>query len=336
MSESKTEGIVFGIQRFSIHDGPGIRTTVFLKGCNMRCSWCHNPESYRPEPVLAYNTALCVGCRACEAACPRGAHEFPGGDHRIVRGVCMACGACARVCPQKALEIIGTRTGVDALMAQIGRDRRYYRTSGGGVTLSGGEALLQRAFCEAILRRCRDEGIHTALETNGSLPFERYEAVMDRVDLFLVDNYREGEDRWTLYEWNILHHYKSRSQAMIWDIDGLLCKEPPDERQTAAYEAYLPKAVPMIIPTTKIGMVCTYRLDKYRKQTEDWLRRQGIDYEQLVMAPNRHQDPAAFKAAAYRSDRWQLFMESNDKQAARIHDLTGKPVYCYDTNRMYI
>ena len=157
-----------------------------------------------------------------------------------------------------------------------------------------------------------------------------------QVDLFLVDNYREGEDRWTLYEWNILHHYKSRSQAMIWDIDGLLCKEPPDERQTAAYEAYLPKAVPMIIPTTKIGMVCTYRLDKYRKQTEDWLRRHGIDYEQLVMAPNRHQDPAAFKAAAYRSDRWQLFMESNDKQAARIHDLTGKPVYCYDTNRMYI
>ena len=181
------EGVVFGIQRFSIHDGPGIRTTVFLKGCNMRCSWCHNPESYRPEPVLAYNAALCVGCRACEAACPRGAHEFPGGDHRIMRGVCMACGACARVCPQKALEIIGTRTGVDAVMAQIGRDRRYYRTSGGGVTLSGGEALLQRAFCEAVLRRCRDEGIHTALETNGSLPFERYEAVMDIVDLFLVD-----------------------------------------------------------------------------------------------------------------------------------------------------
>ena len=178
---------MFGIQRFSIHDGPGIRTTVFLKGCNMRCSWCHNPESYRPMPVLAYNPALCVGCRACEAACPRGVHHFDDGTHALHRAACVACGRCTAACPGKALEIIGSVTTPDAVKCEILKDRRYYKTSGGGVTLSGGEALLQEDFAKALLGRCKGEGIHTVIETNGSLPFERYEAVMPLVDLFLMD-----------------------------------------------------------------------------------------------------------------------------------------------------
>ena len=187
MSEEKTGGVVFGIQRFSVHDGPGIRTTVFLKGCNMRCSWCHNPESWRTAPVLAFTPSLCTGCRTCESVCPRGVHTFSGGEHGIFRERCAACGLCAEACPSKALEIIGTRTDAESVMTQIRKDMRYYRKSGGGVTLSGGEALLQKAFALDLLARCRSEGIHTVIETNTSLPYAVYRQALPLTDLILAD-----------------------------------------------------------------------------------------------------------------------------------------------------
>lgn len=182
-----SEGIVFGIQRFSIHDGPGIRTTVFLKGCNMRCRWCHNPESYRAAPVLAFNPALCKNCGACAAVCPNGVHTLENGEHQLKREACTVCGTCVKACRSKALEVIGTRSTSEQVMKQVLKDRRYYTSSGGGVTLSGGEALLQMEFSMELLEKCHAEGIHTVVETNGSLPFERYRAIMPLVDLFLVD-----------------------------------------------------------------------------------------------------------------------------------------------------
>ncbi|NLG25709.1 MAG: glycyl-radical enzyme activating protein [Clostridiales bacterium] len=180
-------GVIFGIQRFSVHDGPGIRTTVFLKGCNMRCRWCHNPESWATAPELSYRPSACTLCRGCAAACPVGAHRFEEGGHAIDRAACIACGLCAAACPAKALEVVGERVTVDQVMAVIVKDGRYYASSGGGVTLSGGEALLQPEFAMAILRRCAEAGLHCALETNGTLPWARYERALPYVGLFLVD-----------------------------------------------------------------------------------------------------------------------------------------------------
>ena len=162
------------------------------------------------------------------------------------------------------------------------------------------------------------------------------------VDIYFEDIYRTGEKTW-LYEWNVLHHYAKKTQASMWDVDGLLCKDPPDDRNTEAYERYLPEAIPMIIPTTKVGALVTYRLERYRNVTEEWLRAQGVEYGHLMMfnAPdrdtrNRMLSPARYKAQIYGTTAWAgLFVESSELQAVRIHQLTGKPVFCYENGRMY-
>lgn len=179
-------GVVFGIQRFSIHDGPGIRTTVFLKGCNVNCRWCHNPEGISLKPVIGYTASKCVGCGGCAEVCPHGCHSMTDGEHHFDRTACVACGKCVQVCPAHALELFGKRMTADEVMQVIVKDRRYYRREG-GVTLSGGEALLQKDFVLELLRRCQAEGIPCALETNGVHRFETLREVMPYVDLFLLD-----------------------------------------------------------------------------------------------------------------------------------------------------
>lgn len=163
------------------------------------------------------------------------------------------------------------------------------------------------------------------------------------VDIYLQDVWRPDERMW-LYEWNILHHYPRKTKVSMWDIDGLLCKDPPDDRNTNEYEAYLPNAIPMIIPTTFVGALVTYRLEKYRSVTEKWLKGHGIEYGDLKMFNassrddrNRMESPARYKAYLYAKAQWaQLFVESEVRQAERIFQLTGKPVFCYANGKMYI
>ena len=164
----------------------------------------------------------------------------------------------------------------------------------------------------------------------------------DIVDIFFEDIHRDGETMY-LYEWNILHHYDRRMVTTMWDIDGLMCQEPPDERDTAAYEAYLETAVPMVIPSTPIGAVVSYRLEKYRDVTERWLHGHGIEYRDLVMfqADSREQRaalsyPGRWKAHIYKKSEWaQLFVESSHDQAVRIAELSGKPCFCYEDGKLY-
>ena len=160
-------GLVLSIQRCSLHDGPGIRTTVFLKGCPLTCLWCHNPESQSPRPQLQLPGSTCSLCGECIRVCPNGAHQIDVETmlHTLDPDRCTQCGACVRACPSATLTIAGTRMSVAEVMSEIQKDRAYYDESGGGVTFSGGEPFLQHAFTHELLRVCRSGGIHTCLET---------------------------------------------------------------------------------------------------------------------------------------------------------------------------
>jgi pyruvate formate lyase activating enzyme len=180
-------GIVTNIQRFSIHDGPGIRTTVFLKGCNLRCFWCHNPETLKPKPELQLFPDRCIGCGVCFDLCPQGAHVAVNGGRLFRRELCMACGTCVETCYAQSLVLVGESKTVEEVVEEVLRDRPFYERSDGGVTLSGGEPLLQLAFSRAILARCKEENLHTAIETAANFPWERVEAILPVTDLVMMD-----------------------------------------------------------------------------------------------------------------------------------------------------
>ena len=181
------EGIVFDISRYCLDDGPGIRTTVYMKGCPLRCIWCHNPESYRIEPEIGFDVDKCVGCGACISGCLFQCHEINSGMHRFHRERCDACGKCVDACAFDALTAIGRHMTVDQVISTVERDYPFYEASGGGLTISGGEPLYQPEFTKALLVEAHKRGISTCIETSG---FACEAAVLDiasHVDLFLYD-----------------------------------------------------------------------------------------------------------------------------------------------------
>jgi pyruvate formate lyase activating enzyme len=180
-------GIVFDIKKFSIHDGPGIRTTVFFKGCPLSCWWCHNPEGQFPAPELVFREDRCIRCGACLEVCDQGAISWDGDVVSTDREKCVLSGACVEVCYAEAREIVGREMTVAQVMAEIERDVAFYDQSGGGVTFSGGEPLLQRDFLLALLRACKEEEIHTAVDTCGFATWETLDSIREHVDLFLYD-----------------------------------------------------------------------------------------------------------------------------------------------------
>lgn len=180
-------GTIFDIKKFSVHDGPGIRTTVFLKGCPLKCRWCHNPESQAAGPEMIFRAGRCIQCRACLPVCPQNAIFMNGGGAVTNRELCTRCGLCVDACYAEAREQIGREMPAAQVMAEILRDVPFYDESGGGVTFSGGEPLSQPRFLTALLRACKANEIHTALDTSGYAPWAVIDGLRRDVDLFLYD-----------------------------------------------------------------------------------------------------------------------------------------------------
>lgn len=181
-----TEGVVFNIQRYSLHDGPGIRTIPFLKGCPLSCKWCSNPESQSPQPEIMFQKNNCVSCGKCLTVCKYGALSKEN-SYFIDREKCVACGACANVCPTNALILKGMKMTVWQVVQELQKDESIYRRSGGGITISGGESLSQPQFTRELLRACKEKGWHTAMETTGMASKEAIDSVIPFVDLALTD-----------------------------------------------------------------------------------------------------------------------------------------------------
>lgn len=178
---------ITNIQRFSLNDGPGIRTTVFFQGCNMHCAWCHNPETISMKPVLLHYANKCIGCGKCLEVCPQGAHKIVDGQHVIDRKLCVRCGKCADTCFANALVMSSREMTVDEVMDEIRQDKLYYDESGGGVTFSGGEATLHGDFIIEVAKRCHAEGIQVAVETNMYSVWSKLLTIFQEMDLIMCD-----------------------------------------------------------------------------------------------------------------------------------------------------
>lgn len=202
--EKREVGLVANIQRFSLHDGPGIRTTVFMKGCPLCCEWCCNPEAIKRNPEIMTFQAKCIKCENCAGVCPRGAISVVGGSTAIDWKECDQCLKCAEVCPSGAIETIGEYTSCEGLMKEIVSDLPFYESSGGGVTFSGGEPLVQWEFVLRALKQCKAKNIHTCVDTTGHVPWEVIEKTIPYVDLYLYD----------------LKHFEAESQKERTGVDN--------------------------------------------------------------------------------------------------------------------
>ena len=185
--EPEPQGIVFDINRYAIHDGPGIRTAVFFKGCPIRCRWCANPESQKTALELAYLKNECILCGRCAETCPQEAIRVSDTNHFLDHSACNLCGTCVETCPTEALQIMGRTVSVEDLYAEVAADRSFWERSGGGVTLSGGEPLVQHQFAKAFLERCRADYVHTAIETCLHVATKTVDKILPLVDTMICD-----------------------------------------------------------------------------------------------------------------------------------------------------
>lgn len=181
------KALITDIQRFSLSDGDGIRTTVFFKGCNMKCTWCHNPETINRDSELMFYKTKCIGCGKCFEICPNGAHTVENGAHVIDRSKCVNCGKCAELCYAEALVMCGKEMSIEEIVSEVAQDKAYYDASNGGVTLSGGEVLCHKDFAKELTDACHKEGIKVAVETNLCFAFDYAKELLEKVDLIMCD-----------------------------------------------------------------------------------------------------------------------------------------------------
>jgi len=273
--ETPLRGLITQIQRFSIHDGPGIRTTVFMKGCVLRCFWCHNPETWRHQPEIQLFPSRCIGCGKCFEVCPEGAHEMVDGQRVFHRERCKACGKCVETCYAEALVMAGEWKTPEEVLAEVLKDQVFYRQSGGGLTLSGGEPLMQLDFTRKILQLAKEAQLHTAIETCGINRWEDFESILPWLDLVMMDIKVMDEKRHTevtgVSNRNILANVKKFAEFEM----PLIIRTPvipgvndtvEDIRAIAAYIYGLPN-------------LQAYDLLPYHRLAEDKYRSLGLTYK---------------------------------------------------------
>lgn len=267
-------GIIFNIQGYCIHDGPGIRTTVFLKGCPLRCVWCQNPESHSFYPELLFAEEKCTACGQCVPVCPNGAIRMHGKASQTNRGLCKASRLCVEACPSEARAIIGRRVTADEVFKEVAADALFYQESGGGVTLSGGEPLAQPEFAAGILKKCRDAGFHTALDTCGYASWTTTKEVLRHVNLVLFDfkhmnpemhaKYTGVSNERILQNAERIHHEMSiPMRARVTLVPGF--NDSPENLEATArfISEKLSNAVPVhLLPYHRLGEAKWRRLDR--------------------------------------------------------------------------
>jgi pyruvate formate lyase activating enzyme len=280
-------GKVFDIQGFTVNDGPGIRTEIFLKGCPLKCLWCHSPESQSPHMQVAWFEIRCIGlgvCGKCLGACPRGAivkgktiiSKIDQSEMQVIdinRELCDNCGKCTEACPANALAVCGTDMTVEQVIARINKDRPYYRRSGGGVTLSGGEPMVQYRFSTAIFKECKEQGLNTALDTTGFAPWEHYKPILEYTDLTLLD-LKQMDSKRSLEITGVPNELILENARKMAEAGALLQIRIPvipgyndseeNLRATSRFCAELGKVVTLvqILPYHRLGLVKYERLQK--------------------------------------------------------------------------
>lgn len=275
--------LILHLQRLSTEDGPGIRTTIFFKGCPLHCWWCHNPESIAPYPQVHWVENRCIGCDICLQTCPNGAlTRLPNGQINVNRDLCRGCGACALACPANAMELLGQEISINDLTAELLKDRAYYLTGGGGVTASGGEPTLHASFVAKLFAQLQASGIHTALDTCGLSKFQSLEIILPYTDLVLYDiklidpqdhSRTTGHDNQRILQ-NLLTIAElmstNRIQSRLWIRTPLIPGITTTESNLQAISAFLHKHLDGLIDRWELCAFNNLCRDKYRRLGLPW------------------------------------------------------------------